>query len=90
MKTLQVWSIEVWDGGDRHNHKFYLGSQEAADAYKAQHQFDLVVPKELVIFDSPKEYEEAHSAELAAKAFAKLSDLERSAITYQLLTKGKL
>lgn len=77
MKIIKCWDIQVWDGGDRHNHKYYVATKEAADAWKANNTYDEVYEKEFVILDSLTELEEYRAGELRKRALAKLTAEER-------------
>lgn len=77
MKIIKCWDIQVWDGGDRHNHKYYVATKEAADEWKFRNKFDEVYEKEFVILDSWDELEEYKNGELRKRALAKLTEEER-------------
>ena len=34
MQIIKCWDIQVWDGGDRHNHRYYVKTKEAAEKGK--------------------------------------------------------
>ena len=80
MKIIKCWDIQVWDGGDRHNHKYYVATKEAADEWKAKNKFDEVYEKEFVILDSWDELEAYENGELRKRALAKLTDAERKVL----------
>ena len=46
MKIIKCWDIQVWDGGDRHNHKYYVATQEAAEQWKEKNKYDEIYEKE--------------------------------------------
>jgi hypothetical protein len=73
MKIIECFSIQVWDGGDRTNHKYYVASQEAADEWLAKHKFDVVTHREIIIFDDLAEIDEHINGEARKRAIAKLS-----------------
>jgi hypothetical protein len=77
MKVIKCWDIQVWDGGDRHNHKYYVATKEAADEWKAKNKFDEIYEKELVILDSWDELQAYKDGELRKRALAKLTDAEK-------------
>ena len=77
MKIIKCWDIQVWDGGDRHNHKYYVATKEAADEWKFRNKFDEVYEKEFVILDSWDELKEYKNGELRKRALAKLTEEER-------------
>ena len=80
MQIIKCWDIQVWDGGDRHNHKYYVATKEAADAWKAKNKFDEVYQKEFVILDSWDELQEYQTGELRKRALAKLTDAEKQVL----------
>lgn len=80
MKVIECWAVYEWDGGDRHNFKFYLASKAEADKYKEKHKHDDVRPVVLTIFDSVEESEAHDVKTLRRAAIAKLSPLERQAL----------
>jgi hypothetical protein len=34
MQIIKCWDIQVWDGGERHYHRYYVKTKEAAEAWK--------------------------------------------------------
>ena len=77
MKIVKCWDIQVWDGGDRHNHKYYVATKEAADEWKAKNKFDEIYEKEFVILDNWDELQAYKDGELRKRALAKLTDAEK-------------
>jgi hypothetical protein len=77
MKILKVWDIQVWDGGDRHNHKYYVATKEAADEWIEKNKYDMIYEKEIVILDSWDELQDYKNGELRKRALAKLTEEER-------------
>jgi nucleoside-triphosphatase THEP1 len=77
MKVIKCWDIQVWDGGDRHNHKYYVATKEAADEWMAKNKYDAVYEKEFVILDDLGEIEAFKNGELRKRALAKLTDAEK-------------
>jgi hypothetical protein len=80
MKIIKVWDIQVWDGGDRHNHRYYVATKEAADAWKAKNKYDEVYEHEFIILDGLEELEEYENGQLRKKALAKLTDAEKKVL----------
>jgi hypothetical protein len=80
MKTIECWSIEVWDGAGCHNHKFYVASEVEADKWLADNKFDAKVKKTLVIFDTLIEALDNDLATVRKRVIEKLSPLERRAM----------
>lgn len=77
MQVIKCWDIQVWDGGDRHNHKYYVKTKEAADAWIAKNKFDIIFEHEFVILDDLTEIEAYKNGELRKRALAKLTDAEK-------------
>lgn len=77
MKIIKCWDIQVWDGGDRHNHKYYVATKEAADAWMAKNKYDTIWEKEFIILDSWDELQDYQDGELRKRALAKLTAEER-------------
>jgi hypothetical protein len=83
MKIIECWDIQVWDGGDRHVHKHYVATEEAADDWIAEHQFDHVSKLQLVIFDNLDEINDYELGKARERALAKLTDKERNALGFK-------
>ena len=77
MKIIKCWDIQVWCGGDRHNHKYYVATKEAADAWMEKNKYDMIYEKEMVILDNWDELEEYKNGELRKRALSKLTAEER-------------
>ena len=77
MKIIKCWDIQVWDGGERTNHKYYVATKEAADAWMVENTYDSVYEKEFIILDSFAELEIYRNGELRKRALAKLTEEER-------------
>lgn len=80
MKIIKCWDIQVWDGGERHNHKYYVATKEAADGWKTKHKYDIINEREIVILDDLIELEEYENGELRKRALAKLTEQERKVL----------
>jgi hypothetical protein len=80
MQIIKCWDIQTWDGGDRHNHKYYVATKEAAQAWLANNKYDTVVEREFVILDSLDELTEYENGELRKRALAKLSEAEKKVL----------
>ena len=80
MQIIKCWDIQVWDGGERHNHKYYVATKEAADQWMAKNKFDSVWEKELVILDSFAELEEYRNGEMRKRALAKLTEEDKKVL----------
>jgi hypothetical protein len=77
MQIIKCWDIQVWDGADRHNHKYYVKTKEAADEWMAKNKYDMIDEKEIVILDDLTEVEAFKNGELRKRALAKLTDAEK-------------
>lgn len=77
MKIVKCYSVQVWDGGDKHYHRYYVASKEEADKHMATNKYDHVTPVTIVIFDSYEEYLSSKKGELRKQALAKLTEEEK-------------
>jgi hypothetical protein len=82
MKTLKVWDIQIWDGGDRCNHAFYVTSKTEADLWKQKNTYDTVNDREFEIYDTIEEYLEGKSEKTRERALAKLTPIERKSLGF--------
>lgn len=80
MKQFEVYDIQQWDGGERHNHKFYLASKEEAEKYIAENKYDRFDHKVLVVFDTVEEAKDNDLKTVRERVIAKLTPLERRAM----------
>ncbi len=80
MKIIECWSIGIWDGGDRAPHKYYVATEEAAQAWKAKNQYDSVTSHRLVVFDDLAEIVDYEKGEARRRALAKLTPEEKFAL----------
>ncbi len=77
MQIIKCWDIQVWDGGDRHHHRYYVATQEAAEAWKEKNKYDEIYEKEFVILDDLTELEAYKKGELRKRALAKLTEEDK-------------
>ena len=80
MKIVKCWDIQSWDGGDRHNHKFYVASKSEKDAYLKVNTYDIAIEREFVIFDTLSEQASFKNGQIRKEALAKLTDIERKCL----------
>ena len=80
MKIIKCWDIQVWDGGDRHYHKYYVSSVEAAKEWMKINTYDAVHEREFIIFDDLEEIKSYASGEARKRALAKLTEEEKIAL----------
>lgn len=77
MQIIKCWDIQVWDGGERHNHKYYVATKEAADKWLEKNTYDSVWEKEFVILDSFAELEIYRNGQMRQRALAKLTEEDK-------------
>ena len=77
MQIIKCWDIQVWDGGERHNHKFYVKTEESARTWLEKNKYDSIYEKEFVILDDLAEVEAYKNGELRKRALSKLTDEEK-------------
>ena len=77
MQIIKCWDIQVWDGGDRHHHKYYVATKKAAEQWKEKNKYDSIYEQEFVILDDLNEVEAYKNGELRKRALAKLTAEEK-------------
>lgn len=82
MKLITVFDIQVWDGGDRHNHKLYVESEDAAKEWVKINHYDTYYKKEMMVYSDLEDYKENSPENLKNKALAKLTAEERKALGF--------
>lgn len=82
MQVLKLYSVQVWDGGDRHNHKFFLTNKAEADRYIKDNTYDAVFEQTFEIFDTLDEWKEWNTGKVKERALSKLTAEERRALGY--------
>jgi len=85
MQIVKCWDIQVWDGCDRNDHKFYVSSSAEGDKWKekaADNRFDTVREQTFEIYDTIEEYLEGKSEETRKRALAKLTPIERKSLGF--------
>ena len=80
MKTIEAWSIQVWDGASNHNHKFYVASEEEAQKFIEGNSYDRIDKQTIVIYDTLEEALDHDLATIKQRVIAKLTPLERRAM----------
>ena len=80
MQVVKCWDIQVWDGGDRCNHKLYVATKDQADEWKRKNTYDSVYEQTFEIYDTIEEYLEGKSEETRQRALAKLTPIERKSL----------
>ena len=80
MQVIKCWDIQAWDGGDRHNHKYYVATEEAAKEWKFRNKHDIYFAQEFVILDDLAEVEEYKLHQTRQRALAKLTPEEKKAL----------
>lgn len=82
MKVIEYWAIEVWDGVDRHIHRYSVSDEKTAKEWKVKNPHDYVVKRTLVIYESSEEMTEDFRKKLKEQALAKLTKEERIALGF--------
>ena len=80
MQVITLYSIDVWGGGDRLNHKFYMETEEAAKEYLKGNAYDAYHRVDMVIYKDKQDVIDNSREALRAKALAKLTKEERHAL----------
>ena len=80
MQVLTLYSIQVWDGGSRHNHKFYMETEDAAKEYLEGNEYDIYSRVELVVYKDKQDVMTNTKEALRARALLKLTEEERYAL----------
>lgn len=82
MKLISAWDVQEWDGGDRHNHKYFiLQSAVTEEELRKRHgQHALFSKADLVVFESFEEVDANSRAALMRSAWGKLTPMERKAL----------
>lgn len=80
MKEITAFSIQVWDGGERHNHKFYVTDRAEANKWLKNNKYDIVVEKTFIFFDTLQEAIDNDLATVRRRALEKLTALEKRAL----------
>lgn len=81
MKTIEVWSISEWDGGDRYTFSCYMDKEKVTEAeIKAKIPNCMVTPTVLNIFESFEDREAHSQHKLRVSGWNKLSAAERAAL----------
>ncbi len=76
---IHCYSIQEWDGGENHNHVFYLTNETEANRYLAdpKHKHNQAIPCVLKIFDSVAQSLEFSPKAIKERALAKLTEEEK-------------
>ena len=77
MQVLTLYSIDVWDGGDKNNHKFYMETEEAAKDYLKGNSLDTYHKVDLVIYKDKQDTIDNSEEAIKARALLKLTEEER-------------
>ena len=80
MKEFVVWEVQKWDGGDRHNHAFYLSSEEEKNKYLKNNKYDAAHKKTITIYDTLDEIAKDSYESAKAKAKESLTGKQRKAL----------
>ncbi len=80
MQVIECWNIQEWDGGERHNHAFYLTDMAEKDKYLKAHKHNIATKQTLVFFDTLQEVEDNEYKKVKDRALAKLTPHERKVL----------
>lgn len=80
MQIINCWDIQVWDGGDRHHHKYYVATKEAADTWMKRNTYDHISERKIIVFDNLDEISEYRTGEARKRALSKLTEEEKFAL----------
>ncbi len=81
MKAIRVWDVQRWDGGERHNHDFYLAREAASEPQLELYDtHGMFLNRTLIIVESLDEIPELQNEKIRQRALAKLNDQERKAL----------
>lgn len=84
MKIVECWEVLSWDGGERHNHKFFLLDPAEAERWKREHVHDSIRHRVFEFFDTVSEAEDNETVKVRERALAKLTAQERKALGFGL------
>ena len=82
MQLITVFDVQVWDGGDRHNHKFYVSNEESAKDWVKANPYDTYYKKEMIIYDDLTDYNQNNLQAIKERTLAKLTPEERKALGF--------
>ena len=77
MQIIKMWDIQVWDGGDRTNHKYFVATKAAAEEWLKNNTYDSVYEKEIIILDSYAELMDFKNGEAKKRALATLTEEDK-------------
>ena len=82
-KIIEIYDVQRWDGGDRHNHECYVASEEEAQLYLGvDNKFDNFYKRTFVVHDTAQEAREYKDGAVKAQALAKLTEIERKSLGF--------
>lgn len=74
MKSLTLYQVFKWDGGDRHYHTHvFFETKEAADAWLKDNKYDDYQKTTLEIYESYSDYTAGKTQQAIVKALNKLT-----------------
>lgn len=81
MQVIDVWNVQTWDGGERHNHHFYLAQKAATEQQlKEWDKHGAFFRQSLIVLGSLNEIPEFEQENIRQRALAKLTPVEREAL----------
>lgn len=77
-QIIELFEVQQWDGGERHNHDCYATTETVATEIAGQH--GLVLKRKFVVHDTTTDYKAWKNGDIKRQAMAKLSPLEIAAL----------
>lgn len=81
-RLIECYDVQLWDGGDRHNHHCYM--MDEGSAHKIAGTHGQVYKKQIIVHDTEQDYRDFKNGEVKRKALAKLTDVEIAALGIKL------
>lgn len=81
MTIIPVWNVHLWDGGDRHNHGFYVMREgTTAKDIEAAHRHSMSFKEEMVVLSSLDQYPDFLHLLARKRALDKLTEQDRKVL----------
>lgn len=78
MKTIHLFEILTWDGGNRHNTTgIAFDNHDAGEAYKNANKFDTIFERQFIVISSLDELKAVQEEQTRLQALEKLTMEER-------------
>lgn len=79
-KVIECFEVQDWDGGERHNHSYYIESEPDPMMIKQSHA--ICIRRKFVIHETVDDLQLWKSGDLKKKALEKLTPEERAALGF--------